>query len=455
MSAQLIEEELFEATDHLVQLQTLVEEADDKQTADFINGLTAAEIARLLSAFPPKERLALWALIIPENRGHVLVASSDNIREQLLSQMDAKTVLRICRTLSSSDMAWILSVVNDTIAEAVTLALNNEQREQLQSVLAYGDDQVGRYMNLDTVTIRADVRLEVIQRYLRISGGLKHGNHDLMVVDIDGVLVGTLNVIDLLNGEQSAQVSEYMNEPQSIVDTASLDELTVYSRAAHLNFVPVVDGDGMLLGQINAEDINELSIERAEATMMNMAGIGENSELFSGVRNGVQNRSTWLGINLITAFLATWVIGQFEEVLAQVVALAILMPVVASMGGIAGSQTLAITVRGLAMGQIVGSNRSWLLNKELWIGLINGLVWALVVALLAHLWFENSAISTVIGAAIWINMAIASIAGVIIPMVLHRMGQDPALSGAVILTTVSDVVGFMSFLGLATVFILQ
>ncbi|QCU89941.1 magnesium transporter [Thiomicrorhabdus sediminis] len=455
MSAQLIEEELFEATDHLVQLQTMVEEADDKQTADFINDLTAAEIARLLSAFPPKERVALWALITPENRGHVLVASSDNIREQLLSQMGAKAVLRICRTLSSSDMVWILSVVNDTIAEAVTLALDNEQREQVQSVLAYDEDQVGRYMNLDTVTIRADVRLEVIQRYLRISGGLKHGNHDLMVVDIDGVLVGTLNVIDLLNGEQSAQVSEYMNEPQSIFDTASVDELMVYSRAAHLNFVPVVDGEGVLLGQINAEDINELSIERAEATMMNMAGIGENSELFSGIRSGVQNRSTWLGINLITAFLATWVIGQFEEVLAQVVALAILMPVVASMGGIAGSQTLAITVRGLAMGQIVGSNRSWLLNKELWIGLINGLVWALVVALLAHLWFENSAISTVIGAAIWINMAIASIAGVIIPMVLHRMGQDPALSGAVILTTVSDVVGFMSFLGLATVFILQ
>ncbi len=226
-------------------------------------------------------------------------------------------------------------------------------------------------------------------------------------------------------------------------------------RARELNFAPVTNVEGVLVGQLNIADIIELPQDDSDMTLKHMSGVSDEEELFSPILQSAKSRGIWLGINLATAFLAAAVIGQFEAVLEQVVALAVLMPVVASMGGIAGSQTLTVVIRGMALGQIAGNNRVWLFNKELWVGLTNGVIWALVVGLISHLWFGDPKISLVISIAILVNMTLANLAGIAIPLMLKKLKIDPALSGAVILTTVTDVAGFLSFLGLATLIILH
>ncbi|MDX1353061.1 MAG: magnesium transporter, partial [Thiomicrorhabdus sp.] len=329
------------------------------------------------------------------------------------------------------------------------------RREEVQSVLAYQPDAVGRYMHTDTISIRENVKLEVVQRFLRMKNVIHKGTLELMVVDEYNRLLGSLHVVELIRHDPEAMVVDVMEEPDTVLDTMSAIEAAKFIRAKHHHFAPVINECGVLMGQLTADDVFELTIEESESTVMNMAGLDEEEDLFAPVRKSVNGRTFWLGINLATAFLAAAVIGQFEAVIDQVVALAVLMPVVASMGGIAGSQTLTLTIRGLAMGKIGGSNRVVLFNKEFWIGIINGLIWALIVAIIAQLWFADMMISTVIGLAILINMIAAAISGVVVPLVLKRFGQDPALSGAVILTTVTDVVGFLSFLGLATLLILN
>jgi magnesium transporter len=264
-----------------------------------------------------------------------------------------------------------------------------------------------------------------------------------------------LSLVDLVKNNQEAQVTEFMHQSVSLLDEMDVHEAAVVLRSKELRFVPVVNADGILVGQLNIDNIMEITREDADNTLLGMSRVSDDEELFAPVMTSAKSRGVWLGINLATAFLAAYVIGQFEAVLSQVVALAVLMPVVASMGGIAGSQTLTVIIRGLAMGQVGGNNRWWLFNKELWVGVLNGLVWAFVVGVIAQLWFDNWIVSLVITLAIVINMTVANVSGIAIPLILKRMKIDPALSGAVILTTVTDVVGFLSFLGLATVLILH
>jgi magnesium transporter len=300
------------------------------------------------------------------------------------------------------------------------------------------------------------VTLETVQRFLRWKNQSIPDNTDaLMVVDRDGIFLGVLPLARLVSQSSELAVADVL---ESDIDTVSVamkswDVATLF-QTHDLVSAPVVDENGLLLGRIVIEDIVDVIREGSDQALMNMAGLDEEEDLFAPIVPSAKRRAVWLGINLMTAFLAAWVIGRFEAALEQVVALAVLMPIVASMGGIAGSQTLTLAIRGLALGQISRTNSNWLMRKEIGISLINGVLWALVVAVIATLWFQDVRIGGIIAVALIINMLAAGIAGIAIPLGLKRLGIDPALSGSVVLTTVTDVIGFMAFLGLATVFLL-
>ena len=292
-------------------------------------------------------------------------------------------------------------------------------------------------------------------RWLRRHSELPTHTDALMVVDGENRYLGKLDIATVLTAQPETLVREVMRKDVDKVsaDASEHDVLTLFERRDLISVAVVGEGDA-LLGRICIDDVLDLIREQAEHSMMKRAGLNEEEDLFAPVMPSAKRRGVWLGINLVTVFLAAWVIGQFEEVLEKFVALAVLMPVVASMGGIAGSQTLTLTIRGLALDQIAKSNVRWLTLKEIGVGILNGLVWSLVVALVAFLWFEDAGIALIIAVAMVLNLLAAAISGVSIPLLLNRLGIDPALSGAVVLTTVTDVIGFLSFLGLATVFLL-
>lgn len=443
------------AEQKLAFLQKLVSEQNQAEIKDFFASLTHFEIANLLESFPYDVRSFLWESISDTAKGEVLSALSESARASLVKNLDPTEINEVTDRLDAQSTADIIESLQDVRGEDVIELMALARRDEVNEVLAYASDAVGRYMHTDVVRIRENVKLEVVQRYLRIKGEIKRSTQELMVVDEENHLLGVIHVVDLLRKDPSLLVADIMELPVKVPGKMAAIEAAKLLRSKNQNFAAVVDESDVLIGQLTAEDVLTLTVEESDQTVRHLAGLEEETDLFAPIRKSVNARTIWLGINLATAFLAAAVIGQFEAVIAQVVALAVLMPVVASMGGIAGSQTLTLTIRGLAMGKIIGSNQNVLFNKEFVIGIINGAIWALVVALISQVWFDDAMISVVIGLAILINMIAAGVAGVLIPLVLKKMGQDPALSGAVILTTVTDVVGFLSFLGLATLLILK
>jgi magnesium transporter len=310
-------------------------------------------------------------------------------------------------------------------------------------------------MNVDTVTVRASVTLDVVLRYLRVHVDIPETTDKLFVVDRNDVYKGILRLSALLTNDPELLVVDVMDrDVQGIPSDMPDDEVARLFEDRNLISAPVVDGNGRLLGRITIDDVVDVIREDADHSLLSMAGLDEEDDTFAPVLTSARRRAVWLGINLFTAFLASWVIGLFQATLQQVVALAVLMPIVASMGGIAGSQTLIIVIRGLALGQVGSSNARWLMVKELAVSALNGIVWSLVVALLATLWFGDINIGLIIAAALIINLVCAAIAGFIIPFTLTRLKIDPAHAGTVVLTTITDVVGFMVFLGLGTIFLL-
>ena len=446
---------ILSTEEKLIHLQTLVKQDDKELVTAFLEPQSGVEIANLLDSFPPKETEQIWQDVPEGIKGEVLAEVGNETRNTLMSEMDVADVSELTKNLNAQNIAEILDNAEYSVKEGVIENLDDNTREQVQILQTYDDKSIGSYMNPDTINVREDVSLEVVQRFIRIKGLLSGQSREIMVVNKDNQLVGALSLVDLVKQNQEVIVSEFMSQPISLLDTDNIHDAAIILRSKALHFAPVVNQSNQLLGQLNIDDILEITRDESNATLMNMSRVSENDELFAPIISSTKSRGIWLGINLATAFLAAYVIGQFEAVLSQVVALAVLMPVVASMGGIAGSQTLTVVIRGLAMGQIGGQNRWWLMNKELWVGALNGFVWSIVVGGVAQLWFNDIKISLVISVAILINMTVANISGITIPLILKKMNIDPALSGAVILTTVTDVVGFISFLGLATLFILK
>ena len=334
-------------------------------------------------------------------------------------------------------------------------SLDAADRQRLQSVLKYDEDSAGGLMNPEIVTVRGDVTLEVVLRYIRMRGELPDGTDAIFVVNRTGDYLGSLLLTRLITADPEASVSDIMETNFPAID-ANLDAAHVATLFENYDLIsaPVTDDQGKLVGRINIDDVVDVIREEAEHSVMSMAGLDEEDDMFAPVAASARRRSIWLGVNLATAFLAASVAGLFEATLDQVVILAILMPVVPSMGGIAGTQTLILITRGLALGQIERANARWLLQKEVGVSILNAVGWAVVVALVTTWWFGTWQIGVVIALALAVSLLFAAISGFAVPITLKRIGIDPALAGGVILTTITDVVGLISFLGIGSLVLL-
>ncbi|MCU7959827.1 MAG: magnesium transporter [gamma proteobacterium symbiont of Bathyaustriella thionipta] len=426
------------------------------KVAASLRGLHPAEIAHLLESLPLEQRKIIWSVSDDRLDGEVLVHLAEDVRDDILSHMDRSEILSAAQNLDADDLADLINDLPLAVSSEILDSLDQQHRERLQSVLSYPEDTAGGLMNVDTITVRAEVTLDVVLRYLRrLKGRIPENTDSLYVVNRFGKYLGVLPLIATVTGDPDDSVAEAMTLDQHPIQ-ATWDELEVANRFEQQDLVsaPVVDADGKLLGRITIDDVVDVIREEGERQLMGTAGLTEDEDMFAPVFDSARRRAIWLGVNLLTALLASFVIGLFENTLQQVVALAILMPIVASMGGIAGSQTLTLIIRGQALGQISVKNARQLLFKEMAIGAVNGMVWALVVGSIAAIWFDNYKIGFLIAAAMVINLVVAAFAGAMFPMLLKKMSIDPALAGGVLLTTVTDVVGFMAFLGLATIILL-
>ncbi|MEX0429922.1 magnesium transporter [Spiribacter insolitus] len=420
-----------------------------------LNALHPAEIANLLESFPAPERKLLWELVDEANGGDVLLQVNDEVRSGLIREMDDQELLAATSGMDMDDLADFMQDLPKTLTGEILRSLDNQNRQRLEAVLAYPEDSAGGLMNTDTVTVRPDVSLDVVLRYLRMRGEMPELTDHLFVVSRFDHFLGVLRVSDLLTRDPAGRVEDVLDTEAVAIPAETSDrEVAKMFEDRDLISAPVLDARGRLIGRITIDDVVDVIREEAERSILSMAGLGEEEDLFAPIWSSTRRRAVWLGLNLLTALLAAYVIGLFEATIQQVVALAVLMPVVASMGGIAGTQTLALVIRALALGQIASRNTRALLYKELGIGVLNGLLWAGILAGIAILWFGRPALGAIIAAAMTINLVVAALSGVGVPLVLKRFGVDPALAGGVVLTTVTDVIGFMSFLGLATFFLL-
>jgi len=418
--------------------------------------LQAADVAHLLESSPPKERNLLWELIDEENEGEVLQNLSDELQSWLLNRMSVEEVANAMIDLDADDVADLLQNLPNKVTQEVLFTMDSQDRTRVEAVLSYPEDSAGGLMNTDTITVRPDITLEVVLRYLRRHRSLPEMTDNLLVVNRRDEFIGSLPINKLLVSDAETTVREVMNTDVISIPAEMEDSEVAQLFERHdLISAPVIDShSGHLLGRITIDDVVDVIREDADHSLMSMAGLDEDEDTFAPAFKTSRRRAVWLGINLLTALLASTVIGLFQGTIDQVVALAVLMPIVASMGGVAGSQTLTLVIRGQAMGHIGSGNVSWLMNREFLVGLSNGILWASVLALVTYLWFGDVQISIIIAMAIVINLIVATLAGAFLPIMLKHFGIDPALSGSVVLTTITDVVGFFAFLGLAASFYL-
>ncbi len=439
----------------LQQFSKVLQSGTLQQLQLMLNGLFAAEIAHLLESLPREKREFVWELVEPELQGDVLLDVNDDIREHLIRQMETSELVAASEGLEVDDLADFIQDLPDTVMQLVLQSMDSQDRHRLERVLSYPEDTAGGLMNTDTITVRPNNTIDVVLRYLRRSRGVIPAMTDhLYVVDRDNHYLGQVPLTDLLTREPSLRVGDLMNTEQEAIlaDMPDNDVATLFEHR-ELVSAPVVDENNVLLGRITIDDVIDVIREDAEHSLMSMAGLSEEEDMFAPVVASTRRRALWLGANLVTALLASWVIGLFGATIEKLVALAILMPVVASMGGIAGSQTLTIVIRAMALGQIGISNAGRLIVKELSVGILNGLLWAVIIAIVTILWFDNVQLGFIIGAAIIVNLITGALAGATIPLLLKKLGADPALGGGVVLTTITDVVGFLAFLGLAALFL--
>jgi len=401
------------------------------------------------SVFPPLERV-----LEGEDQGEVLVELSDDVRAGLVEGMDTHELVAATQDMDLDDLADFVADLPEAVTNQVLRSLSQQDRERLSAVLSYPEDSAGGLMNPDTISVRPDVTLEVVIRYLRMLGEMPDKTDAIFVVDRNDMLLGALYVSRILTRDPESTVAEVMDAGfQPILATMPDTEVAKEFQDRDLVSAPVVDGQGRLLGQITVDDVVDVIQEQADEDLRRMAGLPEEDDMFAPVFTSARRRAIWLGINLATAFLASAVVGIFQPTLNQVVVLAVLMPIVASMGGIAGSQVVTLMVRGLALGRVQDSNARWLLAKEVGVALINGAAWAVVVALGTVAFFADWQVGLIIGAALMINLLVAALAGFAVPLALTKLRIDPALAGTVVLTTVTDCVGFAVFLGLGTLFL--
>ena len=413
--------------------------------------LRPSEVAGVLEANTPATRRIIWGLVDEEVRNQSLQYLQDDVRAEFLEAMDTAQLVAVADDLDTDDFADILQQLPTTITDQVLENLDSRDRARVESVLPYPEDSAGGLMNTDTITVRPRHAVELVLRYLRLRRDLPATTDALIVVNSRDEYLGMLPLTKLLTADATVTVREIMNteEPAIHVGEADTEVAKLFSERDLIS-APVVDDNGFLLGRITIDDVVDVIIEDAEEALLAPAGLVVDEDTFAPVRRAVRRRAIWLGINLVTALMAAAVISLFEDTIVKVVALAVLMPVVASMGGIAGTQTLTLVIRGQATGQLGRNNMLWMLNREFVIAALNGMLWATIVALGASYFFDDAKLGLVIAVAMVATILIAAVAGSLLPSLLRRMDIDPAIAGGVGLTTITDVAGFFIFLGLAS-----
>jgi magnesium transporter len=449
----------MEAREHTQgNLQLLREKLDSGRMRSarlMVHSLHPGEIARLLESLPLQERALLWDMVSPDDEGDILVELSDEVRDGLIEGMQTEELIAATAGMDFDDLADLLADLPEAVTRQVLQSLDKLDHDRLQQVLAYDEDCAGGLMNIDIVTVRPDVTLEVVMRYLRAVGEMPDGTDLLFVVNRDNEYVGSLFLSRLLTHDPDTLVSSIMSTDVLPIPAHTPSTQVVWEfENRDLLSAPVVDDDYRVVGRITVDDVVDVIRDEAEHSLMSAAGLDEEDDMFAPVFKSARRRALWLGINLGTAFLAASVVDLFQTTIDKIVLLAVLMPVVPSMGGVAGTQSLVIITRAMALGQVDKTNATRILKKELAVGLLNGLGWSIVVAVFTYLWFGDWRIGGVIAAAMIINLFMAALSGFGIPLLLKQMRIDPAIAGGVVLTTVTDVVGYMTFLGLGAALLL-
>ncbi|MEH6543512.1 MAG: magnesium transporter [Porticoccaceae bacterium] len=439
----------------LTQFDGVIDFSSVNQLRHILNNLAPAEIAHHIESAPPKVRRIVWELVDTELEGAVLGELSEDLQQEFLQGMNSAEMAAAVEGMDADDVADILQQLPNRVIPEVLRAMDEQNRQRIENVLTHAEDSAGGMMNTDTITVRPDLTLDVVLRFLRRHEELPKTTDSIFVVNRSDTFLGILPISKLLTSSPNITVREIMVTEIEAIPVDMPDSI-VAKRFERHDWVsaPVVDDSNKLLGRITIDDVVDVIIDDADHSLLGLAGLSDEEETFTTVRRVAPRRAVWLGINLCTAILASAVINIFEATLDQVVALAILMPIVASMGGVAGSQTLTVVVRGMALGHINRNNMRWLFGKEFISGALNAMLWALVIGVVASYWFDDVRIGWIIAIAMVINLLTAAVAGALVPVALKSMKIDPALAGGVVLTTITDVVGFVAFLGLATFFYL-
>jgi magnesium transporter len=438
----------------LAALRSALREGSWRGAARMIAGMHPAEIALLIESLPPAQREVVWNFVEPEIEGDVLIELSDEVRQSFIEGMNAEELLAAAEDMEVDDLADLVGDLPETVGAQLVKSMDAQDRERLNTILSFEPDTAGGLMNTDTVSVRADVTVEVVLRYLRMRGELPDKTDRLFVADRADLYLGTVALTRLLTEDPEKPVGGILDtEAPRIAPDVNVTEVARLFQDRDLVSAAVVDIHGKLLGRITVDDVVDVIREEAAHEVMSAAGLRDEEDVFAGIIPSTRRRLVWLGINLITAFMAAAVVSRFQGTIEKVAALAALMPIVASMGGIAGTQTVTLIIRGIALGQVEWVNAKWLLWKEIAVGGLNGLIWAIVVGAVTIVWFHTWKIAAIIAAAMLVNLLAAATVGVLVPLALRRMRVDPALSAGVILTTFTDCIGFATLLGLGTLFL--
>ena len=439
----------------LQNLMTALEASDHDEAKHQIKELHPGEIALLFEAIQPKDRSILWPGIEISIQGEILKEVSEDVQSQLIAEMSVDSLVKATEKLDTDDLADIVPNMPESAVHSLLLTLDFKHRERLNTVLSYPENSAGGLMNTDFITVRPDVSIRAVIRYLRLLKEMPVDTDQVFIVDRDFNYLGSLLITSLLTEDPGQMVEQFISNDFSKPVRADTDESEVALLFEQRNLIsaPVIDEDNQLVGRITIDDVVDVIRDQAEHSVMSMVGLDEDEDVFAPIIQSSKKRSIWLGVNLITAFIAVYFIGLFEATLQQKIALAILMPVVASMGGIAGTQTLIIVTRGIATGKVTAANIRALINKEVAVSGLNGIIWSIVIGLITYYWFSDLLLSLIIALAIITNLVVAAFSGAFLPILLSKLRIDPALAGGVILTTITDVIGFVAFLGLAALFI--
>ena len=441
---------------NLIQLLHDLEKEKSVGIRSKLSSLSPFEIARLLEAMEPSNRDILWRMVGKEDEGEILKELVDDVRQTLIDQMDTNQIIAATQDLQLDDLADILNDLPDQITDEVIRALDRQDQIRLESVMSYDEDSAGGLTNPNILSIRRGLNIKSLIRYLRSLEKLPENTNYIYVINRNNEYIGSVRLVDLFNEDTEIPIEHIMDsEVEPISASSSAERVISIFQNLDLISLPVVDDQNRLLGEITVDDVVDAIQDQANSEIFNMAGLDDEDDIFAPIFVSSRRRAVWLGANLFTAFVVASAVSLFQSTIDQIVILAVLMPIVASMGGVAGNQTLILVIRGIAMGRIQTTNALRLLSKEMLVALVNGAFWAIIVSIFAVLLFQTTwKIAIIVGISMLLNIFASAVAGVTIPFLLKKIGIDPALASGVMMTTLTDVLGFVTFLGLATLVLL-